>query len=223
MLIGCRLTADVDDGFTLVSNSQLTELGCSLPTDMGDMAPAASKCAAAQGLSGDVLGNFCFDFSSIGDQTLTTSPPQQLPGWSFGTDTMNNDCWELKSGKLQVKNFSGFASTCGFTMPAIAAADFNKYNSFTLSVLQTVDVNKQLLRQSAAIYLGQAVDTQQLWLSTGTNPRQTNTVTVAKSALPNGGSGMYQALFQIISTASGGGYSGWQIESIAILGNPQAR
>jgi hypothetical protein len=178
--------------------------------------PASPKCAAAKGLAGDNL--LCVDFSSVSDQSLDNPPPNMLSGWDFTTNC-GGKYWEIAAGKLQVKNFSGFASTCGFTMPAIAAADFNKYNSFTLSVLQTVDVNTT--KQAVNVYLGSPVAAQQVWYTTGKFPKTTTTLQIARSALPNGGSNAYQPLFQITSSVGvGGANDGWQIESIAVLGNP---
>lgn len=103
-------------------------------------------------------------------------------------------------------------------MPILSASDYEKYNSFTLAIVQTPDLNK--LKQFAGIYLSVAQDNQQIWMSTGTNPRQISTIAVSKNALPNGGNGKYQPLFQISSTLAGGA-SGWQIESIAVIGNTQ--
>ena len=181
-----------------------------------DLASPGAKCAAADGLRGDNL--LCVDFASIPDQALTTPLPQKLDRWDFVTNCGGMN-WETRNGKLQVKDFGNFMSMCGFLMPAINSIDYAKYNIFTLSVVHTLDINKQQLKQYASIYLGQADDAQQLWLGTGTNPRQTTVISVTKSALPNGGSGIYRALFQLVANVTAGtGYQGWQIESIALNG-----
>lgn len=179
-----------------------------------DLAPKSPKCDAAKGLAGANL--FCVDFSSIPEQVLTTPPPAQLPGWNF--EKFDKNCWQVLGGKLQVQMFSAFASTCGFLMPGVSPGDYQKYNSFTLSVVQTVDLNAQ--KQTSWIYLGSDLVNQQVVTTTGTNPRQRNITEFARTALPNGGSGSYQPLFKITSTAPQGGYQGWQIESIAVMGNP---
>ena len=181
---------------------------------VADLAPMKSKCDAAKGLAGDNL--FCVDFSSVPEQVLTTPPPAQLPGWNF--EKFDKNCWQVLGGKLQVQMFSAFASTCGFLMPGVSPGDYQKYNSFTLSAVQTVDLNAQ--KQTSWIYLGSDLVNQQVVTTTGTNPRQRNITEFAKMALPNGGSGAYQPLFKITSTAPQGGYQGWQIESIAVMGNP---
>ena len=123
------------------------------------------------------------------------------------------------NGKLAVKNFAGFMSSCGFLMPALSAIDYQKYSSFTLSVVQTVDLNAS--KQGAYIYLSRHVTEQQIWYTTGTNPRQQNIYAVTKTALPNAGNNSYQPLFKITSGVGvGGANNGWQIESIAVMGNP---
>ena len=54
---------------------------------------------------------------------------------------------------------------------------------------------------------------------TGKQPRKQWTQTVAKPICRSHGHGQLQALFKITSSVGpGGGYSGWQIESIAING-----
>ena len=56
--------------------------------------------------------------------------------------------------------------------------------------------------------------------ATGTLPRQQRIYSIAKPALPNGTSNAYQPLFKITSGITIG-LPGWQIESIAIMGNTQ--
>jgi hypothetical protein len=173
------------------------------------------KCRAANGLAGDNL--VCVDFSSVPDQVLVSPPPAQLAGWDF--EKADKGCWQIASGKLQVKDFGNFKSTCGFLMPAVGASDFQKYSGFMLSVVHTVDVNAT--KQITNIYLGLPIAAQQIWFTTGTYPRQRNVFEIAKAAVPNGGSGTYQPLFQLVSSNTvGDAYTGWQIESIAINGVP---
>ncbi len=192
---------------------QVTEVppGSCTSSDMrtGDLPPPTPACAAAQGLPGDNL--LCVDFDKL--PSLSDS---KLMGWDF--TTMGGNCWELLGGKLQVRSFSTFMGSCGFLLPPLSSADYQKYASFTLSIVQTLDINKQ--KQSAYSYLGLDQDTQQLWFDTGTYPKRRTTVEVTKSALPNGGSGSYQPLFKLTSGAMVGSVNaGWQIESIAINGS----
>lgn len=191
-----------------------SDLKCS---SLPDLAPPPAKCAAAKGLSGDVLGNLCVDFSAFSDQTLSSTPPQGLTGWTFGKDGMNNDCWQVMGGKLLVKDFTTFMSSCNFRLPALSAADYNKYSSFTLSVVQTININPA--KQNAFIYMGAEMTTQQIWNVTGAYGKMDTMLQIAKTDLPNGGTGTYQPLFKIISSVAGGGFEGWQIESIAVTGN----
>ena len=95
-----------------------------------DLATPPPKCAAAKGLAGDTL--LCVDFKDLANQTLTATPPAELPGWKF--DATN--CLEIASGKLQVKNFGTFVGTCSFMMPLtdLASAVNQKYQSVTLAV-----------------------------------------------------------------------------------------
>ena len=179
-----------------------------------DLTPLAAPCAAAKGLGGDILR--CIDFSAIADGPITNPPPAQLTGWDFNNPP---NCWEIANGKLQVRNFSSFASSCGFLMPAVSATDYNKYNRFTLAVIQTVDLNDQ--QQRAQILLGlDDPGTRLLKQETGKQPRQRNLYEVTRTALPNGGTNSYQPLFKITSGVGVGGTAqGWQIESIAISGS----
>ena len=200
LLSACTLTNQTPDGPDLATP-------CPAPPDL---APPPAKCAAAKGLSGDSL--LCADFTS--PQTLTDLANA---GWKF--DAAGPNCWTVNNSKLQVNNFPSFMSSCGFLLPPLSSPDFQKYNSFTLAVLHSVDLNKA--QQIALIYLGNDVDVRQVASSTGANPRQRNFYEIAKPALPNGGTNSYQPLFKITSgVAAGGTAQGWQIESIAILGNP---
>lgn len=189
----------------------LDDAGTCPQTDMrtpnpADMVTPSPKCAAAEGLKGDNL--LCVDFKDV--QMLSS-----LSGWDFATSCAA--LWTTTGGKLQINNFSTFMSTCSFTMPAVSAADYQKYSRFTLAVVHTVDINST--KQSAGIYLSAPVPAQAVAFTAGTYPRQQTTITIAKSALPNGGNNNYQPLFQITSTvAAGGTAQGWQIESIAIQG-----
>ncbi len=198
------------------TNGNASDLAKTCPNPP-DLAPPIAPCAAAKGLSGDVLGNLCIDFSTIPDQTLTIPPPQQLAGWTFGKDLMGNDCWKIMGGILQQKDFANFASTCNFVLPAVSSDDFNKYDSFTLSVVQTLNIDAT--QQKVQIMLGLADPSTRLvdW-ATGTQPRQRRIYEIAKAALPNGNSDTYQPLFQLIS-GNKSSLLGWQIESIAVLGN----
>lgn len=193
----------------LQSTSALSACAQDMKGDVADSSSQLGTCAAAKGLSG--INLVCVDFDQVAALT-----DQKLSGWDF-TNPMVCPGWVLSGGKLQVSNFGTFTSSCSFLLRPINLTDAEKqkYQNFTLSVVHTLDLNKQ--KQTAAIYLGAAQDTQQMWLGTGANPKQITTVTIAKAALPNGGGTTYQPLFKLASSvAAGGTAQGWQIESIAV-------
>lgn len=176
-----------------------------------DLAPPAPPCAAAKGLSGDAL--LCVDFNKLSGLT-----DQALMGWDFKTNCGAG--WEINGGKLQVKNFGSFVGTCSFSMPLtdLSSSANLKFQSVTLAVVQRVDVNP--VSQKAQLMLGLDDPTTRLIDETrGTQPTQQRVYTVQKVALPNGGGAAYQPLFKLTSGALYAG-SGWQIESIAVMGNP---
>ena len=190
-----------------------------VPPDLAMPPPA--KCAAAKGLTGDAL--ICIDFSSLGNQILTTPAPTALMGWDF--EQAAKGCWEIASGKLQVKNFGAFVGTCSFTMPLtdLAAAANQKYQSVTLAVVQRVEINTVPIankNQTAQVFVGLAMPTLQLSSYTGSNPRQQTTHAVTRTDLVTlRGDAAFQPLFQLASAAAFLS-QGWQIESIAVMGNP---
>lgn len=195
-------TAIVSDGFCGARDMTSTS---------GDMSQSTGTCAAAKGLSGTNL--VCADFNAV-----TSLTDQKLARWDFTTNCGSN--LEINAGKLQIKNFAGFMGSCSFLLPALnlTDADKQKYQSYTLSVVHSLDINKQ--KQSSGIYLGLAVDTQQIWSSTSTNSRQVTTIKIDKAVLPNGGGTSYQPLFSVISNIMSPGYQGWQIDSIAVNASP---
>ena len=191
------------------------DLGGTLP----DLSVVGPKCAAAKGLSGDAI--VCVDFNTLANQTLTATPPAELPGWKF--DATN--CLEIAGGKLQVKNFGGFVGTCSFMMPLVdlGALGNQKYSSVTLAVVQRVDLNDSPAQfQSAQAMLGLDDSNRRFEFRTGRNPRQQNVNTLTRSDLagvPGVGTN-FQPLFKLTSgAAAGSSFSGWQIESIAVMGN----
>ena len=201
----------------------LLALGCHdiqvqpLPPDISpsvDLAPPAPPCAAAKGLSGDAL--LCVDFNKLSGLT-----DQALMGWDFKTNCGAG--WEINGGKLQVKNFGSFVGTCSFSMPLtdLSSSANLKFQSVTLAVVQRVDVNEATSKQQTTqIYLGVAVPANRLSFASGSNPRQTNSFAVSRTDLVTlRGDAAFQPLFQLASASAFLG-QGWQIESIAVMGNP---
>ena len=179
-----------------------------------DLAPPAPPCAAAKGLSGDAL--LCVDFNKLSGLT-----DQALMGWDFKTNCGAG--WEINGGKLQVKNFGSFVGTCSFSMPLtdLSSSANLKFQSVTLAVVQRVDVNEATSKQQTTqIYLGVAVPANRLSFASGSNPRQTNSFAVSRTDLVTlRGDAAFQPLFQLASASAFLG-QGWQIESIAVMGNP---
>jgi hypothetical protein len=191
--------------------------GClSLP----DLAPPQAQCAAASGLTGDNL--VCVDFSLIPDQSLGSPPPSQLTGWDFVSNcgSMN---WEIAGGQLQITNFGGFKSTCGLTLPQIdlKQAKYSRYNSITLSLQQIVDLDPgtSTPNQYAEVYLGTANPALLVTQMTNTVIGQQMTVTINKQNLPVVLSNVYQWLLQVSSVQGNNTKNGWQISSVAVMGN----
>ena len=189
------------------------DLGTSLP----DLAmPPPTKCAAAKGLTGDAL--ICIDFDKVSGLT-----DQALKDWNFTGNCIAG--WEINSGKLQVKNFGTFVGTCSFTMPLtdLAAAANQKYQSVTLALVQKAEINTVPIankNQTAQVFVGLAMPTLQLSSYTGSNPRQQTTHAVTRTDLVTlRGDAAFQPMFQLTSAAAFP-LQGWQIESIAVLGNP---
>ncbi len=216
---------------TAATLTALLALGCQDPADrceftdtcpfadlaVPDLAPLPPKCAAAKGLTGDTL--LCVDFKDLKDQILIF-PISDLPGWTV--DGQNR--WQIATGKLQVKNFGSFVGTCSFTMPLtdLASSANQKYQSVTLAVVQRVDLNASALPpQSAKSMLGLDDPSRLLTTTTDKTPRQQQVYTLTRSDLatvPGVGTN-FQPLFKLSSGAPYSG-SGWQIESIAVMGNP---
>ncbi len=214
-----------------VALTALLSVGCQDPSDrceltdtcpfpdlaVPDLAPLPPKCAAAKGLSGDTL--HCVDFKMLPDQTLT-GKPAVLADWDFDL----KGCWEIATGKLQVKNFGTFVGTCSFTMPLtdLASPANQKYQSVTLAVVQRVDLNASALPpQTAKSMLGLDDPSRLLTTTTDKTPRQQQVYSLTRSdlaAVPGVGTN-FQPLFKLSSGALYSG-AGWQIESIAVMGNP---
>ena len=144
---------------------------------------------------------------------------QALMGWDFKTNCGAG--WEINGGKLQIQSFGQFDKTCGFLMPLIDLnqTQYKKYNAITISIIQRVDINNP--QHIALGGLGSAMADRTFWTATGKSERQQLTVTLPKTdPVPMKAGGMYQFLFQLSSTVMAGGTAqGWQIESIAVMGN----
>ena len=179
------------------------------PSDLG--ADPGPTCQAAMGLAADKR-LLCADF--------TTSLPAS--GWTFpancGADTWQ---WTILGGALTLSSFGTFGDpasmnpmerACSFTSPSIEAGP---YATLTLSVLQSVDLRIDPAVQQRAQILLDAPSTL-LTESTGKTPSlRRSTVTISASEVD----GKSLKFNLVTRSLSGGGYTGWQIKSIAVLGH----
>jgi len=205
-LTACDLKVRAEDGFVPISS--LTDMGCPKP---GDMTPTPPKCAAAKGLSGETL--HCVDFSQI----PMVPDSQRLPNWDFSCT--GGASWTTMGGKVQVNNFDQFNSVCSLMLPTIDLnqTPYQQYKSITFSLVHSVDISSS--QQLAQASLGSALPVRTFWTTTGKTERQQLTITLDRTdPVPMAAGGVYQYLLQITSGAKFS-LQGWQIESIAVLGN----
>ena len=217
-IVGCK-----DNDFEIDPNYVPTFLADNCPkyqADGGtppDLAIPPPKCAAAKGLAGEALICVDADKSTLAD--LRTQ------GWTGFKDGTGTDCWEIASGKLQVKNFGTFVGTCSFTMPLtdLAAAANQKYQSVTLAVVQRVDLNAlPASLQTEQVYFGVTTPGREFTVTTGKTPRQHNVYEITRADLGQvfGVGTSFQPVVQVSGTIASPGNTGVQIESIAVMGNP---
>lgn len=194
--------------------------GGSSPTDqkcpaLPDLTSSVAKCAAAKGLSGDPL--LCVDFSQIS----MVPDAQKLPGWNFSCN--GGFSWTSTGGALQVSNFGMFNEDCTVTLPSFNLNDPDKlkYKTLTLALVHRIDLNDP--EQKAQIFLNDPGDqTRLMYFATGKkNPsRQITTITLDRAELPPMVNNSPQWRLKLNSSLQVG-RMGWQIESIAVLGNTQ--
>ncbi len=209
VLLGCGTGKQNDDG-GYASSCDLTSMS---PLDL---APSLPSCPAARGLSGDSL--MCVDFSQI--QEL--SDPR-LMGWDFTIGGGSCPGWEVAGGNLQIQNFSMFHTTCGFTLPPIDLnqPQYNQYNSITLALRHHVDLDPgtSMINQAGQVYLGSASSPGLVTQITNTQLEQQMSLTVDKQNLPGPLNNVYQWLLQVQGFQPDSLKQGWQISSIAVMGN----
>lgn len=185
-----------------------------------DMADANLACIAAKGLTGKPL--VCLDFDSKTDLNGLKSD-----GWKFDkfqTSCPTNNVWGIQNGALQVQDFSNFgrsgAGSCGFSTPLIPSNQLGEYRRVTLSVQHTLDLNDP--KQTAQIFYNDNMPAERvLWQGTGnhTVSRQQTAITLNISDLPMADKQTdFVWIFTLTSTAASMTAKGWQIESIAVVG-----
>lgn len=168
-----------------------------------DLKPAGPDCMAANGLHGTRL--LCVDFDKSPD----------LSSWNFSMNGANG--WSVQAGKLRfTSDFGNYMGAPLFYMPTI---DVQKYDTVILSVLHRIDISENAT-QKALIMMGSDDPINRLVdQSTGKQPRKQSIHLLARGAVPGGS---YQPLFKYVGNTgtAGSTFTGWQIESIAVLGLP---
>jgi hypothetical protein len=207
---GCHSFEDIQP---LPFMEQSTDGGsCPKLPDLG--VPPAQTCKAAQGLAGDSL--LCVDFSQISMVPDT----QKLPGWDFSC--AGGASWTTTGGALQVSNFSTFKDECTARLPALNLndADKQKYKTLTLALVHRIDLNDP--EQQAEIFLNTSMVTRRMYQTAGKKdvPRQRTILEINKADLPAALNNTPQWLLKVSSSLQVG-RAGWQIESLAVLGNTQ--
>ena len=121
------------------TNLEITPKDGSPAAEMGkcpppDLAQAPAKCAAAKGISGDILGGLCVDMETADTTKLTNL------GFNLGLTAMNCMGWEVASNKLQPKgiNTNPGAVFCVLSFPAIPVDV--KYSQITLAIAHQANV-----------------------------------------------------------------------------------
>lgn len=190
------------------------------PADMsGDPGPS---CKAAEGLAADKR-LLCVDFMGSGTP--------QIQGWTFqnmgcGTIGANQRTWTIANGALTLEGFDVFGSgtvdmNCSFSSPSLGATDLQGYKELTVSIVQRVDlrsgVNTEAAQRAQILLSGRVEPLAQFTGNNGTSFRR-SMFTVPRAELPT--SGMVQATFNLVTSGTAGsGPTGWQIQSIAVLGH----
>lgn len=186
----------------------------------GDMAIPGPTCEAAKGLAADKR-LLCVDFK--------TALPDAQSGWTFqvmGCGPIASDMgvrertWTVANGALILDDFEKFGvamadTGCSFTSPLIS--DATSYKSLTLSIEQNVDLRiDKDVQQRAQILLESTPPPPPLAEFTGKpSSFRRSMVTISASEVQD-----KSLKFNLVTrSSSGGGYSGWQIRSIAVLGH----
>jgi hypothetical protein len=201
-LIGCDTTvAAIFDGGTR------TDSKCPTPPDLSS---TAANCAAAKGISGDILGGVCIDMNSTNTTALTNL------GFDLTSATMNCAGWEVASSQLQPNNLNtspGFV-TCGMSLPSIPI-NTTQYPRVTLALIH--QANLPNTGQVAKIELPNAVPLE-LWANPGITVDQRTSIEFDTTSIPGGPN--LQAAIQLLAP-QGSPTPSWTISSIAVLGQTQ--
>jgi hypothetical protein len=206
-LVACQpWTPREEDSGTSVTTC---DMKTSNPIDMTLPPP----CPAARGLSGDNL--LCVDFADS-QNTLASLTGK---GWDFTTNCGGMN-WQIANNLLQIKMFSMFSGSCALTLPQTTAIQITQHSRLTLSIQHRLDLNEP--QQQARIFLNDDTDAQNvMWQDTAVRnvPRQRTVITVDSAELPVLLKTGFKWFLKASSTAPFS-HNGWQIESVAVQGEP---
>lgn len=182
------------------------KVNCAMP----DLAPPQPKCAAAKGLTGDAI--VCVDFdklSGLSDQTVKD--------WNF---TPGGGCpgWEIVGGKLQVKNFGAFVGASAFHDAADRSGSRRQPKVPKRDAGGGADARSEPCQAGCICLLGRPIAIAANLVHHGHKSQDCHQPSDCQGGTANGTS-LYQPLFELTSALAGGA-TGWQIESIAVMGNP---
>lgn len=190
---------DVSDGGIPV----IHDLKC---PPLPDLMPAAT-CAAAKGLSGDILSDLCLDMDKIDTQGLMNR------NFNLAAPAVNCAGWEVAGNKLQPKaiNTTPGAVDCTLRLPSIPIA--SKYSRVSLAVVHQSTLPDP--NQVAKIELPSGTPLR-LWDNPGTTVDQRTMIEIDRAKIPGGPT--LQVSVQLFAPQSSPMPS-WTITSIAVLGN----
>lgn len=175
-----------------------------------DLVSSAAKCAAAKGLSGDILGNLCLDMSQNSTTALTSL------GFNLTAATMNCAGWEVSGNTLQPKSINTAPGlvTCGLSLPSIPV-NATKYPRVTLALIH--QANLPSAGQQTRIELADISSPLRLWINPTSTVDQRTIIEIDTNKIPSGPN--LQGSIQILAPM-GSATPSWTISSIAVLGQP---
>jgi hypothetical protein len=144
-------------------------------------------------------------------------------GWDFAALPIACPGWEIVGGNLQIKDFSTFNDgICAFTLPPIDIRQppYSQYNVITLALMHHVDLDpgNAIPNQSARIYFDGPYSYNLVTQITNTLLEQQMALAINVQKLPVVSGNVYQWFLEVKSLDAEN-KGGWQISSLAIMGN----
>lgn len=175
-----------------------------------DLTPPSSPCAAAKGLSGDILGGLCLDMDKIDTQGLTSR------GFNLTFSLGNCAGWEVAGNKLQPKNIntSGGIVNCGLLLPNLPF-DAAKYPRVMLALIHQANLPNAM--QQARIELPAPSSPPSIWVNPAATVDQRTIVEIDAAKIPSGPNAQVSIL---LGAPANSMPPSWTISSMAVLGQP---